>query len=361
MHHGINRIDYINARKFQKLLKSYGVKIKILKVVSGIGITRYEFIPDRGTRIAEVLELIDDIVFHYGGNKIRLEKPTAEKPFIAIEIKDGDTRVRLADLWSSHEYEQATAPDTFILGSAIDRSVVVSDFDHMSSIAISGQTGTGKTVFMNCLMASIMKDSSPEETRFVIIDSKIVEYDSYNKASHLLMPVITKPDEGVAALLALQSEIEGREEQIRKGIKLPRIVVIVDEYADLMMLYPEETENALIRLLQLGHGAKINLVLSSQMTFHPSLIDVNARYKIEFANPSDKELQNNLSGAGALTGNGDMLFRCGYSDPIRLQGAFVSEHEIEELVKESIKKYGEVQYDTQLMHEIKNAAELREN
>ncbi len=187
------------------------------------------------------------------------------------------------------------------------------------------------------------------------------EYDSYNKASHLLMPVITKPEEGVAALLALQSEIEGREEQIRKGIKLPRIVVIVDEYADLMMLYPEETENARIRLLQLGHGAKINLVLSSQMTFHPSLIDVNARYKIEFANPSDKELQNNLSGAGALTGNGDMLFRCGYSDPIRLQGAFVTEHEIEELVKESIKKYGEAQYDTQLMHEIKNAAELREN
>ncbi len=368
------------AEKLRRTLYSFGVSAKVENVSVGPAITRYELAPAEGVRVSKIANLADDIALSLEAETIRIEAPIPGKHTVGIEVPNKAKEiVVLRDIIESDKFENAKSKVTFGLGKDIAGDVVITDIAKMPHLLIAGSTGSGKSVCINTLITSIIYKAKPSEVKLLMVDPKVVELSVYNGIPHLLIPVVTDPKKAAGALQwAVQEmlnrynlfatknirDIKGYNEIAEKAgePKLPQIVVVIDELADLMMAAAKEVEDAICRVAQMGRAAGMHLVIATQrpsVDVITGLIKANVPSRIAFAVSSQVDSRTILDGAGAekLLGKGDMLFNpIGATKPTRIQGAFVSDKEVENIVK-FIKRDGEIQYDERIMESIERADE----
>ena len=372
------------AAKLQQTLATFGVKVTITDISQGPSVTRYELQPEQGVKVSKILGLADDIKLNLAAMDIRIEAPIPGKAAIGIEVPNKEnTMVALRELMESKEFRDFPSKLSFAVGKDIGGKVVVSDIAKMPHMLIAGSTGSGKSVCINTLIMSILYKARPDEVKLILVDPKVVELSVYNGIPHLLIPVVTDPKQASAALHWGVAEMTDRyqkfadhnvrdlkgynkklEEQRAKGDptapdKLPQIVIIVDELADLMMVSPGEVEESICRLAQLARAAGIHLIIATQrpsVDVITGLIKANMPSRVSFAVSSgvDSRTILDMNGAEKLLGKGDMLFYPqGYSKPARIQGAFVSDGEVSDVV-DFLKNQviGNV-YDDQIVEKVK--------
>ncbi len=367
------------ATKLQRTLYSFGVSAKVENVSVGPAITRYELKPAEGVRVSKIAKLADDIALNLAAESIRIEAPIPGKQAVGIEIPNKEKEiVHMRDLIESAEFGDASSKLAFALGKNVAGEIVVTDIAKMPHVLIAGSTGSGKSVCINTLITSIIYKSKPSEVKLVMVDPKVVELSVYNGIPHLLIPVVTDPKKAAGALAwAVQEmvhryslfaekgvrDIKGYNEALEKEElegKLPQIVIIIDELADLMMVAPNDVEDAICRLAQMARAAGMHLVIATQrpsVDVITGIIKANIPSRIAFAVSSQVDSRTILDMAGAekLLGKGDMLFYpIGASKPIRVQGAFVSDKEVEKIV-DFIKSNGEVTYNEDILESIEKA------
>ncbi len=377
------------ATKLQKTLYSFGVSAKVENVSVGPAITRYELKPAEGVRVSKIAKLADDIALNLAAESIRIEAPIPGKQAVGIEIPNKDKEsVALRDILQSDEFTEAKSKLAFAIGKNVAGESVVTDIAKMPHVLIAGSTGSGKSVCINTLITSILYKAKPSEVKLLMVDPKVVELSVYNGIPHLLIPVVTDPKKAAGALSWAVQEMVNRyslfaEKGVRdiKGYnaildqeqiegKLPQIVIIIDELADLMMVAPNDVEDAICRLAQMARAAGMHLVIATQrpsVDVITGIIKANIPSRIAFAVSSQVDSRTILDQAGAekLLGKGDMLFYpSGVPKPIRLQGAFISDGEVEKIV-DFLKKDGEVTYNDDILEKIEKAnstdKELAEN
>ncbi len=354
------------ARKLEQVLATFGVHAKITDVSCGPSVTRYEFLPEMGTKVSKITNLADDLKLNLAAADIRIEAPIPGKAAVGIEIPNKKTSmVRLSELIDSDEFRKNHSRKlTYAVGKDISGKIVVSDIAKMPHLLIAGATGSGKSVFINTLIMSIIYNADPSEVKMIMIDPKVVELSVYNGIPHLFIPVVTDPKKAAGALNWGVAEMTRRYQMfaevgvrnlagynakvdtlIQGGVpdapkKMPQIVIIVDELADLMMVSGNEVEDAICRLAQLARACGIHLVIATQrpsVDVITGLIKANIPSRIAFAVSSGTDSRTILDMVGAekLLGNGDMLFSPQtYKKPVRVQGAFVSDEEIQRVVDE---------------------------
>ncbi|KUK41711.1 MAG: cell division FtsK/SpoIIIE [Clostridia bacterium 62_21] len=347
-----------NIRILEETLDNFGVKAKVLQVSRGPAITRYELQPAAGVKVSRIVSLADDIALSMAAPAVRIEAPIPGKAALGIEIPNKEiATVHLRELLETKEFTQSASRLTIALGKDIAGNAVVADLVQMPHLLIAGATGAGKSVCLNTLIASILFKSSPDEVKFLMIDPKMVELTTYNGIPHLLVPVITDPKKAALSLKWLVREMERRYELFAAaGVRditrynsifrtreypgertLPLIVVVIDELADLMMVAPTEVEDAICRLAQMARAAGIHLVVATQrpsVDVITGLIKANIPSRISFAVSSQTDSRTILDTGGAekLLGRGDMLFLpVGAAKPVRLQGAYLSDKDVEAL------------------------------
>ena len=367
------------ATKLQKTLYSFGVSAKVENVSVGPSITRYELKPAEGVRVNKIANLADDIALSLAAETIRIEAPIPGKQAVGIEIPNKEKEiVNLRDIIDSNEFKKAKSKLSFALGKNAAGEAVVTDIAKMPHVLIAGSTGSGKSVCINTLITSIIYKSKPSEVKLVMIDPKVVELSVYNGIPHLLIPVVTDPKKAAGALSwAVQEmvnryhlfaeknvrDIEGYNETLEKeGTegKLPQIVIIIDELADLMMVAKNDVEDAICRLAQMARAAGMHLVIATQrpsVDVITGIIKANIASRISFAVTSQVDSRTILDSAGAekLLGKGDMLFfPTGVLKPIRIQGAFVSDGEVEKIVS-FLKANGGPTYSEDVLEKIERA------
>lgn len=375
------------AIKLQQTLSSFGVNVTITDISCGPSVTRYEMFPEQGTKVSKILSLTDDIKLNLAASDIRIEAPIPGKAAIGIEIPNKHNQtVHFRDLIESRTFNTFKSKLAFAVGKDIAGKTVVTDLAKMPHLLIAGATGSGKSVCINTLIMSILYKASPEEVKLIMIDPKMVELSIYNGIPHLLIPVVTDPKKASGALNWAVAEmtnrykkftetgvrnIEGYNEKVKELQKsgeidpeslkkMPQIVIIIDELADLMMVAPGEVEDAIVRLSQLARAAGIHLVIATQrpsVNVITGLIKANVPSRIAFSVSSgvDSRTIIDMNGAEKLLGKGDMLFYpAGYSKPVRVQGAFISDNEINSVV-EFLKENEDVAvYDTKVTETIEN-------
>ncbi len=368
------------AEKLRRTLYSFGVSAKVENVSVGPAITRYELAPAEGVRVNKIANLADDIALSLEAETIRIEAPIPGKHTVGIEVPNkSKSIVALRDIIESDKFADNKSKLSFALGKDVAGDAVVTDIAKMPHLLIAGSTGSGKSVCINTLITSILYKSKPSEVKLLMVDPKVVELSVYNGIPHLLIPVVTDPKKAAGALAwAVQEmvnryslfaqknvrDIKGYNEEAEKAgdPKLPQIVIIIDELADLMMVAAKEVEDAICRLAQMARAAGMHLVIATQrpsVDVITGIIKANIPSRIAFAVSSQVDSRTILDGAGAekLLGKGDMLFYpSGAPKPTRIQGAFVSDKEVENIVK-FIKKDGESQYDEQIMETIEKSDE----
>ena len=367
------------ATKLQKTLYSFGVSAKVENVSVGPSITRYELKPAEGVRVSKIANLADDIALSLAAETIRIEAPIPGKQAVGIEIPNKEKEiVHLRDIIDSNEFKNAKSKLSFALGKNAAGEAVVTDIAKMPHVLIAGSTGSGKSVCINTLITSIIYKSKPSEVKLVMIDPKVVELSVYNGIPHLLIPVVTDPKKAAGALAwAVQEmvnryhlfaeknvrDIAGYNEALEKeGAegKLPQIVIIIDELADLMMVAKNDVEDAICRLAQMARAAGMHLVIATQrpsVDVITGIIKANIASRISFAVTSQVDSRTILDSAGAekLLGKGDMLFfPTGVLKPIRIQGAFVSDGEVEKIVS-FLKEKGGPTYSEDVLEKIERA------
>lgn len=367
------------ATKLQKTLYSFGVSAKVENVSVGPAITRYELKPAEGVRVSKIANLADDIALNLAAESIRIEAPIPGKQAVGIEIPNKEKEmVHLRDIIDTEKFKNDKSKLAFALGKNVAGEEVVTDIAKMPHVLIAGSTGSGKSVCINTLIASIIYKAKPSEVKLVMVDPKVVELSVYNGIPHLLIPVVTDPKKAAGALAwAVQEmvnryslfaskgvrDIKGYNEELEKengGEKLPQIVIIIDELADLMMVAPNDVEDAICRLAQMARAAGMHLVIATQrpsVDVITGIIKANIPSRIAFAVSSGVDSRTILDSVGAenLLGKGDMLFApVGISKPVRVQGAFISDKEVEKLV-EFLKSNGEVKYSEDILETIENA------
>jgi len=373
-----------NSRILEETLKSFGVEAKVEKISKGPTVTRYEIIPGVGTRISKIKNLEDDIALSLAAKSIRIEAPIPGKKAIGIEISNKKiSDVYLSEIICDEKFQRFDSKLAFGLGKDITGNVIVTDIAKMPHILIAGATGSGKSVCINTLITSILYKASPEDVRLILIDPKVVELNIYNGIPHLLIPVVTEPEKAAGALnWAVQEMMERynlfaeantrnlkgfneyREEN--KKEKLPQIVIIIDELADLMMVARKEVEESICRIAQLARAAGIHIVIATQrpsVDIITGLIKANILSRIAFAVSSSMDSRTilDIGGAEKLLGKGDMLFRAVDMDkPLRVQGAFISDKEVEAIVN-FIKEKNPVVYDENMIEKITTASSCNEN
>lgn len=347
-----------NIRILEETLENFGVKAKVLQVSRGPAITRYEVQPAAGVKVSRIVSLADDIALSMAAPAVRIEAPIPGKAALGIEIPNKEiTTVHLRELLEAKEFMQSASRLTIALGKDIAGNVVVADLVQMPHLLIAGATGAGKSVCLNTLIASILFKSTPDEVKFLMIDPKMVELTTYNGIPHLIAPVITDPKKAALSLKWLVREMERRYEVFAAaGVRdisrynsifrtrespgdgvLPLIVVVIDELADLMMVAPTDVEDAICRLAQMARAAGIHLVVATQrpsVDVITGLIKANIPSRISFAVSSQTDSRTILDTGGAekLLGRGDMLFLpVGAAKPVRLQGAYLSDKDVEVL------------------------------
>ena len=345
-----------NATKLQKTLYNFGVSAKVENVSVGPAITRYELKPAEGVRVSKIANLADDIALNLAAESIRIEAPIPGKQAVGIEVPNKENEiVSLRDIIEADKFINANSKLTFALGKNVAGEEVVTDIAKMPHVLIAGSTGSGKSVCINTLITSIIYKAKPSEVKLVLVDPKVVELSVYNGIPHLLIPVVTDPKKAAGALAwAVQEMVHRYELFAQKGVrdikgynsavekeeegKLPQIVVIIDELADLMMVAKNDVEDAICRLAQMARAAGMHLVIATQrpsVDVITGLIKANIPSRIAFAVSSQVDSRTILDMAGAekLLGKGDMLFYpTGVSKPTRIQGAFVSDKEVEKIV-----------------------------
>ena len=367
------------AARLQKTLYSFGVSAKVENVSVGPAITRYELKPAEGVRVSKIANLADDIALNLAAESIRIEAPIPGKQAVGIEVPNKEKEmVPLRDIIDTEKFRGEKSKLSFALGKDVAGDEVVTDISKMPHVLIAGSTGSGKSVCINTLITSIIYKAKPSEVKLVMVDPKVVELSVYNGIPHLLIPVVTDPKKAAGALAWAVQEMVNRyslfaEKGVRDikgynsileegetGEKLPQIVIIIDELADLMMVAPKDVEDAICRLAQMARAAGMHLVIATQrpsVDVITGIIKANIPSRIAFAVSSQVDSRTILDMVGAekLLGKGDMLFYpAGASKPTRIQGAFVSDKEVESIV-EFLKAESEVTYNEDILESIEKA------
>lgn len=374
------------AQKLQETLHNFGVNVTITNVSCGPTVTRYELQPEMGVKVSKIVGLSDDIKLNLATPDIRIEAPIPGKAAVGIEVPNKENSpVMLRDLLQSEEFKNAKSKLSFAAGKDIAGKPVVADIAKMPHLLIAGATGSGKSVCINTLIISILYKATPDEVRLIMIDPKVVELSVYNGIPHLFIPVVTDPKKAAGALNWAVSEMTSRYNAFAEyGVrnlgeynkkvanmrvpegekapeKMPQIVIIVDELADLMMVAPGEVEDAICRLAQLARAAGIHLIIATQrpsVNVITGLIKANMPSRIAFSVSSgvDSRTILDMNGAEKLLGKGDMLFYPqGYQKPARLQGAFVSDEEVSAVVEYVSDKNQGAVYDTAIEKQVNTA------
>ena len=366
------------ATKLQKTLYSFGVSAKVENVSVGPAITRYELKPAEGVRVSKIANLADDIALNLAAETIRIEAPIPGKQAVGIEVpnKEKET-VHLREVLESKEFQENKSKLTIALGKDVAGNTQLADIAKMPHVLIAGSTGSGKSVCINTIITSIIYNAKPSEVKLVMVDPKVVELSVYNGIPHLLIPVVTDPKKAAGALAWAVQEMDDRYNKFAgKGVrdlkgynkaiekeggigKLPQIVIIVDELADLMMVAAKDVEEAICRLAQKARAAGMHLVIATQrpsVDVITGLIKANIPSRIAFAVSSQVDSRTILDTVGAekLLGKGDMLFfPSGAPKPSRVQGAFVSDDEVEKIV-DFVKSNGTATYSEDILESIEN-------
>lgn len=375
-----------NSRRLAETLHSFGVDATAGEVVHGPSVTRYEFVLDQGVKLSKITNLSDDIALALGASGVRIAPIPNKISVVGIEVPNrAVTAVRIRDVVESREFTDHKSHAAFAIGKDIGGSNIVGDVAKLPHVLIAGTTGSGKSVCTNSLIVSMLYKSTPDEVRFIMVDPKMVELAPYNGIPHLLIPVVTDPKKAAGALqwavyemmkryklfsengvkdlkgynrLAEQSEDEALK-------KLPTVVVVIDELADLMLVAAKEVEESICRVAQMGRAAGMHLVIATQ---RPSadvitgLMKANIPSRIAFAVASSLESRIILDTQGAekLVGKGDMLyFPLGAGKPLRVQGCFISPEEIERVVS-FVKESGEADYSDEVMQKIEETMQEKE-
>ena len=374
---GETKADMIeNAKKLEDTLQSFGVSAKVIQVNKGPTVTRYELTPSQGVKVSKIVNLSDDIALNLAATGIRIEAPIPGKAAVGIEVPNKEVQsVYLRTVLESDAFKNAESKLTFVLGKDIAGNCVVTDIAKMPHLLIAGATGSGKSVCINTIITSIIYKAKPEEVKLLLVDPKVVELSVYNGIPHLLIPVVTDPKKAAGALNWAVKEMLLRyntfaECHVRdiKGYNamkkekgetdfMPQIVIIIDELADLMMAAPNEVEDSICRLAQLARAAGMHLIIATQrpsVDVITGVIKANIPSRIAFAVSSGIDSRTILDCVGAekLLGKGDMLFYpMGKVKPVRIQGAFVTDKEVENIV-DFIKDGGEASYDSDVIDKI---------
>ncbi|MCM8792457.1 MAG: DNA translocase FtsK [Candidatus Omnitrophica bacterium] len=358
-----------NARILEETLADFGISAKVTHIERGPVITRYELEPAAGVKLQKIVSLGDDIALNLKAQSVRIVAPIPGKGRVGVEVPNSQSSfVYLKEVLTSEEFQGSSSKLTLAIGKDITGRPVIADLRDMPHLLIAGTTGSGKTVCVNCLILSILFHASPQEVKFIMIDPKMVELAVFNEIPHLLSPVLTEVKKVKMALNWLVNEMEERYRLFAKiGVrnidgynqkqeKLPYIVVIIDELADLMMVAGEHIESAITRLAQLSRAVGIHLILATQrpsVDVITGIIKANfpARISFKVASKVDSRTVLDMNGADMLLGKGDLLFlKPGESRPIRAQGSLVSEKEIERVV-EFIRKQGKPVYEEEILQE----------
>lgn len=374
------------AMKLKSTLENFGVNVTVTDYSCGPSVTRYELQPEQGVKVSKITNLADDIKLNLAAADIRIEAPIPGKPAVGIEVPNKESQpVFFRDLLESDNFQKFPSNIAFAVGKDISGQVVVADIAKMPHLLIAGATGSGKSVCINTLIMSILYKAKPDDVKLIMVDPKQVELSIYNGIPHMLIPVVTDPKKAAGALnwavlemtnryqLFAQYNVRnlqgynekvkavtGTEEGNEDLKKLPQIVIIVDELADLMMVAHGEVEDAIVRLSQLARAAGIHLVIATQrpsVDVITGLIKANVPSRIAMTVSSgvDSRTILDMNGAEKLLGKGDMLFYpTGYPKPVRVQGAFLSDDEIADVVDFLKEESGEVTYDESISNEIAN-------
>lgn len=378
------------AQKLQQILHTFGVNVKITNVSCGPSVTRYELMPEMGVKVSKIVNLADDIKLNLAAADIRIEAPIPGKAAVGIEVPNKESSgVLLRELLESEEFKKHPSNLAYAVGKDIAGKIIVADIAKMPHLLIAGATGSGKSVFINTLIMSIIYKAKPEDVKMIMIDPKVVELSVYNGIPHLFIPVVTDPKKAAGALNWGVAEMTSRYQKFaelgvrdlkgyntkietiqdiedeNKPEKLPQIVIIVDELADLMMVASGEVEDAICRLAQLARAAGIHLVIATQrpsVDVITGLIKANMPSRIAFSVSSgvDSRTILDMNGAEKLLGNGDMLFAPQtFKKPARVQGAFVSDSEVSAVVDFLKETNSTAQYSAQMeaqMEQIQKSA-----
>ena len=370
------------ATQLQRTLHSFGVSAKVENISVGPAITRYELKPAEGVRVSKIANLSDDIALNLAAESIRIEAPIPGKQAVGIEIPNKEKEsVPLRDVIESDEFEDNKSKLTVALGKDVAGNIVLADIAKMPHVLIAGSTGSGKSVCINTIITSIIFNAKPSEVKMVMVDPKVVELSVYNGIPHLLIPVVTDPRKAAGALAWAVQEMDHRynlfaekgvrdlkgynavlEKETEDGTvgKLPQIVIIIDELADLMMVAAKEVEDSICRLAQKARAAGMHLVIATQrpsVDVITGLIKANVPSRIAFAVSSQIDSRTILDQVGAekLLGKGDMLYYpASASKPVRVQGAFVSDGEVEKVV-DFVKSNGVATYNEDILEEIEKS------
>ena len=373
-----------NSRRLAETLRSFGVDAKAGEVVHGPSVTRYEFTLDQGVKLSKITNLADDIALALGASGVRIAPIPNKISVVGIEVPNrAVTAVRIRDVIESRSFTEHKSSVAFAVGKDIGGSHIVGDISALPHVLIAGTTGSGKSVCTNSLIVSLLYKSTPEEVRFIMVDPKMVELAPYNGIPHLLIPVVTDPKKAAGALQWAVYEMMKRYKLFsEKGVKklaeynamaendpemkkLPTVVVVIDELADLMLVAAKEVEESICRVAQMGRAAGMHLVIATQ---RPSsdvitgLMKANIPSRIAFAVASSLESRIILDTQGAekLVGKGDMLyFPLGSGKPQRVQGCFITPEEIERVVA-FVKESGEAEYSNEVLEKIEEALRKEE-
>ena len=379
---GSNRSEMIeNARKLESTLKSFGVDAKVIQISKGPTVTRYELSPSQGVKVSKIVNLADDIALNLAASGIRIEAPIPGKAAVGIEVPNKETQsVYMRTLLESDAFKEHPSKLAFALGQDIAGNPVVTDIAKMPHLLIAGATGSGKSVCINTLITSILYKADPKEVKLLLVDPKVVELSVYNGIPHLLIPVVTDPKKASSALnWAVREMLQRYNDFAAHGVrdikgfnkmmedkgdekgKMPQIVIIIDELADLMMAAPGEVEDSICRLAQMARAAGMHLIIATQrpsVDVITGVIKANIPSRLAFAVSSgiDSRTILDMVGAEKLLGKGDMLFYpSGQSKPSRLQGAFVTDQEVEAIV-DFLKKSSRPYYTQETIDQITSTA-----
>ncbi|MBO4326463.1 MAG: DNA translocase FtsK [Clostridia bacterium] len=369
----------LTARKLEDVMRSFGIEARVTRISIGSTVTMFELQPQSGVKVSRIKNLSDDIALNLAASGVRILAPIPGKAAIGIEVPNDDRRtVYLKDLIETTEFENHRSKLAFCLGEDISGAPIIADISKMPHVLIAGTTGSGKSVCINCLIMSLLYRCTPNDVRLIMIDPKVVELQIYNSIPHLLIPVVTEPKKAAGALSWTVQEMENRYRLFAKynlrdinayneyaqehGLqRMPRIVIIIDELADLMMVVRDSAEEAINRIAQKARAAGMHLIVATQrpsVDVITGLIKANIPSRIAFTVSSvvDSKTILDYGGAEKLLGRGDMLYHpLDFMKPLRVQGGFVSDMEIEETVDFLRVQRLQTEQDEQISSDIDNA------
>lgn len=366
------------AEKLEETLKNFHVDARVVQVTQGPTVTRYEIQPSVGVKVSSIVRLADDIALNLEAKSIRIEAPIPGKAAVGIEVEnDSVTMVHIREIIDSQEFRDSKSKITFAVGKDISGKAIVADLKAMPHMLIAGSTGSGKSVCINGIITSLLYKANPDEVKLILIDPKVVELGNYNGVPHLMIPVVTDPSKAAAALNWAVAEMTDRYKKFaEEGVRdlesyneyvkandeadkvLPQVVIIIDELADLMMAAPSQIEESICRLAQMARAAGMHLIVATQrpsVDVITGVIKANIPSRVAFAVSSQVDSRTilDMQGAEKLVGKGDMLFNpMGMGKPVRIQGAFISDSEVNKVINFVKGQVQDVDYNQDVLTRI---------